>query len=155
MSDLEQTPLVLGRRLLSRLQKAMLRGWIDDGAGPRKPAFDAAKEYVEQQEMDASRRPPSDRQLDYFRRAEEILERSRPGPNEVSSYMGPFALQAAAIEEIIHGAIRKVHPQYDFGPPSLSALSSIRTLLSLGSSFPPTAARSLSRMQTLLTFYIN
>ena len=116
MSDLEQTPLVLGRKLLSRLQEAMLRGWIDDGAGPRKPAFDAAKEYVEQQEMDASRRPPSDRQLDYFRRAEEILERSRPGPDEVSSYMGPFALQAAAIEEIIHGAIRKVRPQYDFRP---------------------------------------
>lgn len=116
MSELEQTPLVLGRKLLSRLQEAMLRGWIEDSAGSRKPAFDAAKEYVEQEEMDASRRPPSDRQLDYFRRAEEILERSRPGPDEVSSYMGPFALQAAAIEEIIHGAIRKVRPQYDFRP---------------------------------------
>ncbi|MFZ0707738.1 MAG: hypothetical protein WAM71_19210 [Candidatus Korobacteraceae bacterium] len=116
LSDLEHTPLVQGRKFLSRLQEVALGGSVNQDASPTKSAFDEARQYLEQREVEAARGPQTDRQLDQFRRAEEILERSRPGPYEVSNDMGPFALQAASIEAIIHDDLRKVQPTPDFRP---------------------------------------
>jgi len=66
-------------------------------------------EYLNKREVENARTGTTERQMDRFRRAEEILTRSRPGPHEFSSYVGPLVLQAASVEAMIHADLLKRH----------------------------------------------
>jgi len=113
MSDVEKRPDVRGRHRLHRLQKAVFHG-----ADPPslKPAYEAASEYLHEKEVQASRTARTDRLIKLFQRAENILGRSRPGPHELSHYIGSLVLQAAYIEAMIHDDLRKVQSALDFRP---------------------------------------
>lgn len=115
-SDVEQSPDERGRRHLHRLQEAMHTGYVAEEAPSQKPALEAAMEYLREQEIQAARTERTDRQIERFRRAEEILLRIRPGPHELLHYIGPLVLQAASIEAMIHDDLRKKGSTPDFRP---------------------------------------
>ena len=118
LSDLEQRPEPRARRFLQALQQASAAGRLPPAAlaGQASP-FDATRQYLQQRETHASQAAPSERQIDRFRRADDILARSQPGPHELANYFGPLVLQAACVEAMIHDDLRRAKPPaLDFRP---------------------------------------
>jgi hypothetical protein len=117
LTDMEQRPEARARRFLLRLQEAGARGYPPEVLAALPPALQAARRYLHDQEALAAQEPLSARQIDQFRRADEILGRCQPGPHEISAYFGPLVLQAACVESMIHDDLRQARPQaLDFRP---------------------------------------
>ena len=117
LADLAQRPEARARRFLRTLQ-ASLHGKVAQEPAPEAtPAMRAAREHLEQREADfIGAKPPAGR-VEQFRRANDILDRCRPGPHETVVYFGPLILEAGAIEMVLRADLRAARPQaLDFRP---------------------------------------
>ena len=117
LADLAQRPEARARRFLRGLQAGLHREAAQENAPEPTPAMQAAREHLEQREADfIGVKAPAGR-IEQFRRADDILNRCRPGPHEAAAHIGPLILEAGAIEMVLHSDLRAAQPQaLDFQP---------------------------------------